>query len=213
MTRPAASHLSAPISEASGASHWPLSSTRAAGAAAATAWRRARRARDAPPGVEVDVDQRGHRNVAVDAAGAEPGLEQGLDLGVGHRADIATTRAGCAIAAAAAAAWARRTSGLASTIWMVTRQPICSSSRAAAPPRPEPGGGGEHGQEHHDRDDPGHRPGDPPLGEQAALGARRTCARRPSCTLGPPRRMAQRAGRIGDLAAVEPQHLGAPTPR
>src|SRR5206468_2292652 len=34
----------------------------------------------------------------------------------------------------------------------------------------EPGRGGEHGQEHHDRDHPWHRPGDPPLGEQAALG-------------------------------------------
>ena len=70
------------------------------------------------------------------------------------------------------------------------------------------GGGGEHGQEHHDRDHPGHRPGEPPLGQQAALGPAEL-ADAALHVVGPLRRMAQRAGRIGDLAAVEPQHLGA----
>jgi hypothetical protein len=60
----------------------------------------------------------------------------------------------------------------------------------------------------HDRDHPRHRPGEPPLRQQAALGGGRTCHARLS-RVGPLRRMAQRPGRIGDLAAVEPKHLGA----
>ena len=70
------------------------------------------------------------------------------------------------------------------------------------------GGGGEHGQEHHDRDHPGHRPGDPPFGQQAALGGAEL-AHAALHASGRLRRVAQRAGRIGDLAAVEPEHLGA----
>src|SRR3546814_15293332 len=50
----------------------------------------------------------------------------------------------------------------------------------------------------------------PKAGPPGAGGDRpcRTCGRRPSCVRRP-RRMAQRPGRVGDLAAVEAQYVGA----
>ena len=54
------------------------------GAAAVTAWRSPSSARVAL-GRQIDVDQRRHRQVRLEPAGAEPGLEQRLNLVVGHR--------------------------------------------------------------------------------------------------------------------------------
>ena len=110
------------------------------------------------------------------AAGAEPGLEQGGDLVVRHPPHRRHALDRARSAAAAACAWRPRRSGLGSTIWTVTRLPICPSIRSAPADSARPAAGGEHGQEHHDRDHPGHRPGQPAFREQPPVAARRTCA-------------------------------------
>ncbi len=167
-TSPAASHFSAPISDAKGASHWPLSSIRAPGAAAATARWRSAKVRW-PSGVKSTSINAGTGK----SASSPPAPSQGSSrrwISASGTGRTAVTPGMFWTAAAAARASASRRAGLG--LDHLDGDPAADLvvEPGGGAGQPHAGGGGEHGQKHHDRDHPGHRPGDPPLGEQAALG-------------------------------------------
>ena len=120
-------------------------------------------------GRQVDVDQRRHRDVLGDAPLPEPGHEQPVDLLLRHRphgnhARLRPDRRGRGLGLRRLA----RRIGLDDLDGDPTADLLVETRRGGGEAHARRGG--EHGQEHHDRDHPGHRPGQPPLGQQAALG-------------------------------------------
>ena len=116
---------------------------------------------------EAGVDQGGYRQFAVEAVAAQPRGQQFADLGIAnlcHFGDVGLPPqlGGDGDALAGAEIGVR--------LDQLNRDPACNRPlhRACRMRDRQRGGSGKDREEHHDRDDPRHRPGKAPLGQDAA---------------------------------------------
>ena len=111
------------------------------------------------------VDQRRHRDRVLlgHALLAEPGLEQRVELLVGHAADFGHVLAVARAAPPRLRPGASRSAGRASTICTVSPPAISARALLGEVAQREARAGGDHRQRDHDRDHPRHRPGEPRL--------------------------------------------------